>query len=263
MWDTVKSSSLRIIRIQERENSQLKGPENISNKIVEEIFPNLKKEMPIKVQEAYKNRLYQKRKIPWHIIIKILNIQNKERVLRAVEKNVTHDDRPIRFTPDFSTGILKAKRARTDILQTFKDHRCQPRLYPAKFSITIEKIRYSMVKSNLNNIYKSSPTKEHEEKLQPMELNYTQEINNLTPAKSHTTSSSTTTTTNNKITGINNHLSWVSFNINSLNFPKRHTECMWKQDPSFCYIQETHYNIKDRHYLKVKDWKKDFPSKWI
>jgi hypothetical protein len=34
--------------------SQLKGPENVFNKIIEENFPNLKKEMTIKIQEAYK-----------------------------------------------------------------------------------------------------------------------------------------------------------------------------------------------------------------
>jgi hypothetical protein len=33
-------------------DSQLKGPENIFNKIIEENLPNLKKEMPINIQEA-------------------------------------------------------------------------------------------------------------------------------------------------------------------------------------------------------------------
>jgi hypothetical protein len=42
---------------------QLKGPVNICNKIIEENFPNLKKEMPMNIQEAYRtpNRLDQKR----------------------------------------------------------------------------------------------------------------------------------------------------------------------------------------------------------
>jgi len=42
----------RIIGLEESEESQLKGPVNLFNKIVEENFPNLKKEMPINVQEA-------------------------------------------------------------------------------------------------------------------------------------------------------------------------------------------------------------------
>jgi hypothetical protein len=50
----MKRPNLRIIGIEENEYSQLKGPENVFNKIIEENFPNLKKEMAIKVQEAYR-----------------------------------------------------------------------------------------------------------------------------------------------------------------------------------------------------------------
>ena len=41
--------NLRIIGIKESEDSQLKGPANIFNKIIEENFPNQKKEMPINI----------------------------------------------------------------------------------------------------------------------------------------------------------------------------------------------------------------------
>ena len=50
--DTMKRPSIRKIRIEENEDSQLKGPENVFNKIIEENFPNLKKETAIKVQES-------------------------------------------------------------------------------------------------------------------------------------------------------------------------------------------------------------------
>jgi hypothetical protein len=40
----MKKPNLRIIGIEENEDSQLKGHENIFNKINEENFPNLKKE---------------------------------------------------------------------------------------------------------------------------------------------------------------------------------------------------------------------------
>jgi hypothetical protein len=41
-----------------------------------------------------------------------------------------------RITPNFSTETLKARRAWADVLQTIRDHRCQPRLlYPAKLLI--------------------------------------------------------------------------------------------------------------------------------
>ena len=48
----MKRPNLKIIGIEEGEESQLKGPENIFNKIIEENFPNLKEEMVINVQEA-------------------------------------------------------------------------------------------------------------------------------------------------------------------------------------------------------------------
>ena len=41
--------NLRIIGIEKNKDSQLKGPENAYNKIIEEKIPNLKKEMVIKV----------------------------------------------------------------------------------------------------------------------------------------------------------------------------------------------------------------------
>ena len=63
IWGTMKRPNLRIIGVEEGEEIQLKGPENIFNKIIEENFPNLKKDIPMKVQEAYRkpNRLDQKK----------------------------------------------------------------------------------------------------------------------------------------------------------------------------------------------------------
>jgi hypothetical protein len=51
IWDIVNKPNLRIIGI-EKGDFQLQGPENIFNKIVEENFLNLKKEMLINVQDA-------------------------------------------------------------------------------------------------------------------------------------------------------------------------------------------------------------------
>jgi hypothetical protein len=45
---TMKRLILRIIVIEEREDSQLKRPKNIVNKIIKENFPNLKQEIAIK-----------------------------------------------------------------------------------------------------------------------------------------------------------------------------------------------------------------------
>jgi hypothetical protein len=77
----MKRPNLRIIGIEENEDSQFKGPENIFNKIIEENFPNLKKEMTIKVQEAYRtpNKWDQKRQSFHHIIIKTLYAQSSKK----------------------------------------------------------------------------------------------------------------------------------------------------------------------------------------
>ena len=53
IWDIIKKPNLRIIGVEEGEELQTKGPENIFNKIIEENFPILKNDIPMKVQEAY------------------------------------------------------------------------------------------------------------------------------------------------------------------------------------------------------------------
>jgi polyphosphate kinase len=61
--DTMRRPILQKIGVDENEEFQLKGPANIFNKIIEVNFPNLKKEMPMNIKEAYRtpNRLDQKR----------------------------------------------------------------------------------------------------------------------------------------------------------------------------------------------------------
>jgi hypothetical protein len=69
---------------------QVKGPANIFNKIIEINVPNLKKEMPIYIQEAYRtqNRLDQKRNSSRHIKNRTTNALNKDRILKAVREKV-------------------------------------------------------------------------------------------------------------------------------------------------------------------------------
>jgi hypothetical protein len=95
------------------------------------------------IQEPYRtpNRLDQKRNFSCHIIIKTQNALNKERILKVVrgKGQVTYTGRPIRIISDFSRETMKARRSWADIVQTLREHKCQPRLlYPAKFSITID-----------------------------------------------------------------------------------------------------------------------------
>ena len=87
--------------------------------------------MPMNIQEAYRtpNRLDQKRNSSRHIIIRTTNALNEERILKAVREKgqVTYKGKPIRITPDFSPETMKARRAWTDVIQTLREHKCQPR----------------------------------------------------------------------------------------------------------------------------------------
>ena len=55
--------------------------------------------------------------------------------------------------------------------------------------------------------------------------------------------------------GINNYYSLISLNINGVNSPiKRYrvTDCIWKQDPTFCCIQGIHLSVKTNTTLEQK-----------
>jgi hypothetical protein len=126
----MRKPNLRIIRVDENEDFPLKGPANIFNNIIEENIPNLKKEMPMNIQGAYRtpNRLDQKRNSSLHIKIRITNALNKDRILKAVREKgqVTYKGKSIRITPYFSPETMKARRSWTDVIQTLREHKSQP-----------------------------------------------------------------------------------------------------------------------------------------
>jgi hypothetical protein len=78
--DSIKRSNLRIMGIKEGEDVQPKGIHNIFNKIIKENVPNLKKVLPIQVQEVSRtpNRHDQNRTSPQHIIIKTTSTEKKK-----------------------------------------------------------------------------------------------------------------------------------------------------------------------------------------
>jgi hypothetical protein len=181
--DTMRRPNLRIIGVEESEDSQLKGPANIFNKIIEENFPNLKKEMPINIQEVHRtpNRLDQKRNSSHHILVKTPNEQNKERILKAVREKGQgiYKGRPVRITPDFSTDTTNARRSWADSIQTLREYKCQPRLlYPAKLSITLDgKTKIFHVKTKFTQYLSTNKAIQRiiEGKLQHKEGDYTLE----------------------------------------------------------------------------------------
>jgi hypothetical protein len=91
--------------IEEGKEVQAKGIYNIFNKVITENFSNVKKVVPIQVQEASRtpNRLDQNRTSPQHIIIKTTSTENRERILKSVreKKQITYKGKPIKITADF------------------------------------------------------------------------------------------------------------------------------------------------------------------
>ena len=61
---------------------------NLFEKIMEENFPNLVKEIDMQVQEAQRvpNKMDAKRFTPRHIIIKMPKVKGKERIIKAARE---------------------------------------------------------------------------------------------------------------------------------------------------------------------------------
>jgi exonuclease III len=71
------------------------------------------------------------------------------------------------------------------------------------------------------------------------------------------------------MTGITTYLSILILNINGLNsLIKGHSLTNWikNEDPTICCLQETHLVDRNKHWLRVKGWKKIYqanhPPKW-
>jgi hypothetical protein len=134
--------------------------------------------MLMNMQEVYRtpNRLDQKRNSSHHIIIKTTNALNKERILNSVkEKGQVIYYNYTRFSPE----SIKARRSWADVIQTIREHKCQPRLlYPTKLSITIHgktKLYYAKTKFTQYLSTKMGLQRITDGKLQHKEGNYTLE----------------------------------------------------------------------------------------
>ena len=97
-------------------------------------------------------------------------MRKKERILKAVrgKGQITYKGRPIRIIPHFSPETMKARRSWTDVIQTLREHKCQPKiLYPAKLSITIDgetKVFHDKTKFTQYLSIESSPSKDNNRK---------------------------------------------------------------------------------------------------
>ena len=78
---------------------------------------------------------------PWHIIITLPKIKDKERILKAAreKETVTYKGLPMRLSADFSKETLQARRGWKEVFKVMKSKDLHPRLlYPAKLSFRME-----------------------------------------------------------------------------------------------------------------------------
>ena len=87
-------------RVPEGEERE-KGPEKIFEEIIAENFPNMGKETVTQVQEAQRvpYKINPRRNMPRNTVIKLTEIKNKEKILKATreKQQITYKGIPIRL----------------------------------------------------------------------------------------------------------------------------------------------------------------------
>ena len=94
LWDILKRSNIRIIRVPEGKEEEQKI-ENLFEQIMKENFPHLAKEIDFWEAQRVPKKLDPRRNTARHIIIPLPKIKQKERILEAARKKdtVTYDSR--------------------------------------------------------------------------------------------------------------------------------------------------------------------------
>ena len=87
LWDNIKCTSIRIIRVPEEEEKK-KGYEKIFEEIIVENFSNMEKEIVNQVQEGQRvpYRINSRRNTPRSILIKLTKTKHKERLLKGARE---------------------------------------------------------------------------------------------------------------------------------------------------------------------------------
>ena len=101
LWDNFNRSNILLTGVPGEETEQKIG--NLYEKIMKENFPNLVKGLDIQVQEAQRvpNKLDLKRTTSRHIIIKMPEVKDKDRLLKVARKKQLPTV-IIRLSADFS-----------------------------------------------------------------------------------------------------------------------------------------------------------------
>ena len=113
LWDNIKCTNIRIIWVPEEEEKK-KGYEKNFEEIIVENFPNMEKETVNQVQEAQRipYRVNPRKNMPRHILIKLTNTEQKERILKAAreKQQAIYKGNLIRLTANLSAETLQARK---------------------------------------------------------------------------------------------------------------------------------------------------------
>nr|AIN80991.1 L1TD1 [Dobsonia moluccensis] len=140
--DRSRSSNIRLIGIPEKDNKE-NGAEEIIREIIEENFPELKKDSNLVIVSACRvpSKIDEKRLTPRHILVKFGNYNDKEKIINASreKKEITYRGIRIRLTADLSLDTLDARSQWGNIIKVLKAKDFKPRiLYPAKLAFDFE-----------------------------------------------------------------------------------------------------------------------------
>ena len=88
LWDNIKCTNIHIRGIPEGKERE-KRPEKIFEERIADSFPVMGKEIVNQVQESHKfpSRINPRRNTPRHIVIKLTKIKDRDKILKATEKN--------------------------------------------------------------------------------------------------------------------------------------------------------------------------------
>uniref|UniRef100_A0A8I3PBI3 L1 transposable element RRM domain-containing protein n=1 Tax=Canis lupus familiaris TaxID=9615 RepID=A0A8I3PBI3_CANLF len=141
--DSLRKKNLHLIGVT-KGAERARGPEYVFEQIRAENFPNLERETGIQIQEIKRSptKMNKNCSTPRHLIVKLANSKDKEKILKAAErdkKSLTFMGRSIRVTADVSTETRQARKGWQDIFRVLNEKNMQPIiLYPARLSFRME-----------------------------------------------------------------------------------------------------------------------------
>ena len=132
----MRKKNLHVIGVPEGAE-KARGPEYVLEQTTDANFPNLRSKTGIQIPEIERSPLNinKNRSTPRHLIVKLANSKDKEKILKATreKKSLTFMGRSIRITSDLSTETWQARRGWQDIFRVLNEKSMQQSiLYPAR-----------------------------------------------------------------------------------------------------------------------------------